>query len=150
MPKAVITIEVKQHRAMWKLVNEQVGTEEFRTWIFDLTNGKSESSSDLNFDQKNYVIEKLGGTPFRRNRKNYGSNVIDIDTAKQGKLLNDWWFKYSHRTKEGLEKLCEKTIKKNTPITVKDYQQMIEAVKAMNKREEQNPTFINAETKEAA
>lgn len=140
----------RQHAAMWSLVRSKMSDEDFRELIFDLTNGKSESSSALNFDQKNYVIEKLGGTPFVRSRRDVNrqrakTGVKNIDTGLQEKLLNDLWFKFPHRTANGFESMCLRQIKREKPVTTHQFNTMIETVKAMNARETQQPT-----TKEAA
>lgn len=141
MPKRKFkTLAERQHAAMWSLVKNNMTDEDFREMIFDMTNGKSESSSALSFDQKNEVISKLGGTPFTKslrdiNRQRAKTGVENIDTRLQEKLLNDLWFAFPYRTPGGLEKICLSTIKRAKPLTTKDFNKVIEAVKDMNKPE---------------
>lgn len=136
------TVEQIQHGAMWALVRKNMTDAEFREWIYDLTNGKSESSSELNFDQKNFVIEKLGGRPFSkpaqsRRTENHRKQKAGIETLVTSTYLDamrNRWREIDGRTDEGLEALCLRTIKVSKPRTMNECKKMVEAIKSMNKR----------------
>lgn len=140
--KKTRSVEDIQRGAMWALVRKNMSDSDFREWIFDLTNDKSESSSDLTFEQKNHVIEKLGGRPFTkptksRRTENHNKQKAGIDTLVTPTYMDAMrkrWREIPGRTDEGLEALCLRTIKAAKPRTMKECQKMIEAIKSMNLR----------------
>ena len=148
MPKQAKKTETtadRQRKAMWQLVRKTMTTDEFRVWIFELTNGKSESSSDLSFEQKNHIILKCGGVPFssRQKRKTTyfakKSNVVEIDPISPEALYTIGEFRAKLPglvSNESFEKLCNRTIKKPFPTRVIDGQRIIEALKSMIKQAE--------------
>ena len=132
------TVADRQHAGMWGLVKKNMTDQEFREWIFELTGGKSESSSDLSFDQKNYIISKLGGTPFeskQKRRTQYFPNVKKMVTKEQLDKIDDLCT-LKGIGKDGLKSLCNRMLKVDHPRTVSDGQKIIEAIKAMIEREQ--------------
>lgn len=140
--KKTRTVEQIQHSAMWGLVKQNMTDEEFRAWIFELTNGESESSSDLTFEMKNYIIKKLGGNPFtkpstNRRTENYRKQKAGVETLVTPThldLMRTYWRKVKERTDEGLEALSLRIIKVKKPRTTKECSKVIEAIKSMNSR----------------
>lgn len=142
--KKTRTVQQIQHSAMWGLVKQNMTDEEFRVWIFELTNGESESSSDLTFEMKNYIIKKLGGNPFTlpknntsRRTENYRKQKAGVETLATSThldLMRTLWRKGEGRTDEGLESLSLRIIKAKKPRTSKECSKVIEAIKSMNRR----------------
>jgi flagellar motility protein MotE (MotC chaperone) len=140
--KKTRTIPEIQHAAMWGLVKQNMTEEEFRVWIFELTNGESESSSDLTFEMKNHIIKKLGGNPFTKptaNRRtaNYQKQKAGVETLVTPTYIDAMkkrWRQVEGRTDEGLETLCLRINKVKRPRTMKECSKVIEAIKSMNKR----------------
>lgn len=133
------TVADRQHAAMWACVKKNMTDSDFREWIFDLTNGKSESSSDLSFEQKNHIISKLGGTPFeskQKRRTQYFTNVKKMITADQKAKIEDLCI-VRGMSSDGLKSLCTRMLKKAYPTTVQEGQKVIEAIKAMIERDAQ-------------
>lgn len=155
MPKFIPRTN-KQNSAFHKLLNKwKFDSEAKAQFVFDITKGRTESSKEMSFDEMNFAIEKLGGTPFqskeKRQTRYFPKNVVGLDPiskeaiqvmeeyrAKLPRLLNDDAFK----------NLCLRTIKKEYPTRVKDGQRMIECLKAMSKRATASATA--PEIKEAA
>lgn len=112
-----------------------------------ISGGTVERLSLLNFDQANAVIRRLGGEPLnppgsqltsRRTvsyrRKKAG--VVQIASAAQLRMLADLAAGRGI-TDTGLKNLCTKMIKKPVPRTSAEATKIIEAIKAMNKRDAQ-------------
>lgn len=140
--KKTKTVDQIQQGAMWALVRKNMSDEDFRVWIFDLTNGKSESSSDLSFEQKNHIIEKLGGRAFTKPNKsrrteNHNKQKAGIETLVTPTYMDALrrrWREIEGRTDEGLAALCLRIVKANKPRTMAECSKVIEAVKSMNSR----------------
>lgn len=133
-----------QNKLMFS-VAAQVGVshDDLREWTFEITNGRTEHTSELYYAQAVEIINRLQAlanphqTPRRTtNYRRAKTGVINIDVAAQAKLLNELWFEYPTRTASGLESLCLRTIKIEKPRTTKEFNPIIEAVKSMNNREE--------------
>ncbi|MBX7170175.1 MAG: hypothetical protein K1X72_04405 [Pyrinomonadaceae bacterium] len=147
MPKSKVkkkkTLEQLQHGAMWDLVKRNMTEDQFRDWIFTLTNGESESSAALTFEMKNHVITQLGGTAFTRPSKSrrtmqherQKNGVETLVTPTMMDLMRSRWRMVEGRTDEGLEQLSLNIIKVKKPRTTKECSKVIEAIKSMNSRE---------------
>lgn len=117
------------------------------------SHGRVDRLSLLTFDEANRLITTLGGEPLSftttprrtRNYRNQQAGIQMIASAAQQQKLEDLWFAVYGRTPQGLETLCERTIKSPRPRTALEAGKMIEAVKSMNRRAaaptEVEPTF---------
>lgn len=108
----------------------------------DQTGGQVERLSQLSFDQANAMISHLGGDPIGATRlpkrtANYHrqkAGVRQIETKKHLDLIDEL-ARLRNMSPEGLEKLCMRMIKKPRPTTTKEGNAIVEALKAMNKRD---------------
>jgi hypothetical protein len=64
------------------------------------------------------------------------AGVKQIVSPAQVKKIDDLWFRFSHRTAQGLDALVRRTIKRPSPTTTEEANKIIEAIKSMNRREE--------------
>ncbi len=122
--------------------------------VKEATNGRETSSSKMSFDEMNWAIEiKLGGTAFasRTKRKTtwYPKNVVGmISPQAKDKITEIRNMRPQLASPEAWQRFCQRMLHKSEPRTVTDGQKVIEALKAMNKRDAENTPV--AETKEAA
>lgn len=140
MPK----FRTKAQNSMIFAIAAKIGVthDDLREWTFEITKERTDHTSELYFNEAVRIIDRLQGyanadnTPRRTvNYRRAKAGVVSIDTAKQAKLLNELWFKYPHRTQCDLDSICVRVTKLEKPRTTKDFNKVIEAVKAMNKRE---------------
>ena len=112
-----------------------------------VSGGTVDRLSLLPFGVANTMIRRLGGEPLnppgspttsrrtaRHRRQQAG--VVQIASAAQQKLLNDLAAGRGI-TDDGLKKLSTTMIKKPVPRTTAEVSKLIEAIKAMNKRDAQ-------------
>lgn len=112
-----------------------------------VSGGAVERLSLLSFGQANQMIRELGGDPIphqtpgggpsrteRHRRQKAG--VVRIASPGQLRVLSDLAAGRGI-TDQGLKNLCNKMIKKPAPRTSAEASKIIEAIKAMNKRDEQ-------------
>lgn len=141
MPK-FIKRTTNQNRALHKLLSKHRFTNEDKAeMVFDVTNGRTEHSSEMSFDECNAMIERLGGTPFwskqNRHTQYFPKNVIGIISPQaKEKIAEERNKRPQLAGVEAWHRFCQRTIKKNEPRTVTDGQKIIEALKAMNRRDE--------------
>lgn len=110
----------------------------------------SRSLSGLNFNQANRVIERLGGNAFaaappnisRRtlNHRRQMAGIVEEFLTQQQEIKIAELRESRKMSAEGFASLCQHTIKRHAPLTVKDGKKIIEAIKAMNKRDAANRT----------
>lgn len=111
----------------------------------DVSGGPVERLSCLTFGQANEIIRRLGGEPLNPPGSNGGprrtvsyrrraAGIVQIATAAQLRLLNDLAAGRGI-TDAGLKNLCSKMIKKPAPRTTLEANKIIEAIKAMNARD---------------
>lgn len=140
MPKKNLRTN-QQNKALHLLLNKHGFTSDDKAeMVFDLTNGRTEHSSEMSFDEANAMIERLGGTPFRSRQKRqtqyFPKNVIAlVSTQAKEKIVE---LRNQRPLLAGVEawhRFCQRTCGKTEPRTVKDGQKIIEALKAMNKRD---------------
>jgi hypothetical protein len=117
------------------------GKEDLEELAFEISEGRVERLSLLSFDEANAMIGHLGGEPFgelsprtvRHRRQQAG--VPTIATNKQLRFLYDLADRRGI-SDDGLERLCRRMIQKPKPRTTADANKIIEAIKAMNRRDE--------------
>lgn len=122
--------------AKWKMHHEDL-----RDLAFDVTQGRTDKISELTFDEANGMISRLGGTPFhsksKRTVQHYRqqAGIKQIATEKHLKLMRDLAERRG-MSAEGLGDISAGVNKGNrTPHTTKEVNNVIEALKAMNKRD---------------
>lgn len=135
----------QQNAAFHRLIGSRGLTNEDKSeLVFDITNGRTESSKSMSFDEMNFAIKKLGGTEFssRLKRKTTfypksKSNIVLIDPISPEALftLNEYRQKLPRLiADDAFCKLCKTVIKKPFPTRVGDGQKMIECLKSMSRR----------------
>lgn len=124
----------------------------------DVTSGRVGRLSTLSFDDANAMIHRLGGEPFdpvgptpRRtvNHRRQKAGIRQIETVKHLNLIDEL-ARLRNMSPAGLEKLCRRMIKKSRPTTTEDGNKIVEALKAMNRRDGLHPKPIIRSSKEAA
>lgn len=126
--------------------------EDLRDFAFEYSGGRTDHTSELYIKEADNLINYLDSLANPKDANQLSQRTINyhkqkagigtIETQAQLKLINDLWFKYSHRTASGLESICLRTIKIEKPRTTKEGNKIVEAIKAMNAREEKNSVFI--------
>ena len=109
----------------------------------DQTDGKVERLSLLTFDQANAMITHLGGDAFpapghvavrTANHRKQKAGIKTVETGKHLRLIADLAAK-RNMSEIGLASLCMRIIKRSSPQTTAQGNKIIEALKAMNKRD---------------
>ncbi len=139
-----------------------VSHEDLRDFASEVSGGRTSHTSELYFNEAQEIISRLekaaNPAPVSKRtvqyRRQKAGNVVNIETARQEKMLNEIWFAYPHRTAFGIEAICRRTIHKPAPKTTIEFNKIIEAVKSMNSREEAksnpNSEITNPKSKEVA
>lgn len=109
----------------------------------DITSGRVERLSMLSFDEANALIKRLGGDPVSakpsapRRTVNYRKQKAGVPTlagpyhlAKMDRLAAD-----RGMSPEGLERMCMRMLRSKRPRTAQGCNAVIEALKAMNRRD---------------
>lgn len=106
------------------------------------TEGKTASLAELTFDEANKVIVMLGGEPFRaygnsKRNENYKKQQAGVKSIETDNHLNfiDELARLRGMTPEGVEKLATRMRLPWPPRTTAEGNKIIEALKAMNKRD---------------
>ena len=124
----------------------------------DVSGGRVERLSLLSWEEANAMIVRLGGEPFTssglpvaRRTENYRNQKAGIKRIETGRHLDliDELARLRNMSPEGLEKLCRRMIKKPRPTTTQEGNKIVEALKAMNRRDRLYPRSTRR-TKEAA
>jgi hypothetical protein len=139
MPKKLR--DKQQNKVMWGLFNAWgFDREAIDELVYEVTNGRTTHTSKLYFDEANEVIKRLQGnptSPLKTYRK------ADEVTSTHLDFMRRIWRQMPNRTNEGLKNLCKRMLKDengkalDVPKTTKQCSQVIEAIKAMNKRAKQ-------------
>ena len=149
----------EQLRAIFGLGRKRgCGKEELEELAADVTNERVDRLSGLSFDEANAMIRRLGGDPFpgegdvsRRtlNYRRQKAGVKQLETVKHLSLIDEL-ARLRNMTPEGLEKLCQRMLNgKRRPTTTAEGNKIVEALKAMNRRDGLYPRST-VTTKEAA
>lgn len=137
----------EQLRAIFGLGKKvNCGKEDLEELAYQMFDAKVERLSQLSFEQANAMIHRLGGEPFSdqssspplsRRTVNYHrqkAGVKQIETGRHLNLIKEL-ARLRSMTPEGLEKLCLRMIKKPAPVTTSEGNKIVEALKAMNRRD---------------
>ncbi len=116
--------------------------EDLENLAFELTNGRVERLSTLTFREANAMIERLGGSPLsqtpgrtlRHRRQKAG--VPQIASHAQLEFLRKL-AEARGITDDGFERLCRRMLRgQPRPRTTAEANKIIEAIKAMNRRDD--------------
>lgn len=118
--------------------------------VFDITGGRTEHSSEMSVDECNRMIVRLGGKAISNSRRSQQldrqiAGVKQIATAKHRNLME---MKARNRgiSKDGLGDLSAKVNKGvRIPRTSEEVNHVIEALKAMDKRDKTFGAFKKPE-----
>jgi hypothetical protein len=119
------------------------GEDDLRELAADVSHGRVERLSMLNYDEANAMIVRLGGEPFDSSRTprrtvNYHRQQAGVKQIAQPVHLEKMVRLADGRgiSKDGLERLCRRMLKGNSwPRTTDETNKIIEALKAMNARD---------------
>lgn len=103
--------------------------------------GRTDSLSQLSFQEANVAIKKLGGQPVSleavsRRTENHRKQQAGVVTMASQKALHymDKLAEERGMTPQGLERLCMRMFKSKRPRTARACSAVIEALKSMNTR----------------
>ncbi len=121
-----------------------------------ITRGRTMSLSTLTFEEANFMIEVLGGTPFSlftrsKRTENYRKQVAGIKTIETDahlKKIEDLAAQLGWDA-DRLRGFCQRQVKKDSPATTEDGNKVLEGLKAMNRRDGLL-AFKTSETSETA
>lgn len=129
------------------------GEEDLRALAADVSGGRVERLSLLSFDEANAMIVRLGGEAFAKGSRtprrtvNYHRQQAGVQQIAQADHLSKMDALAAGRgiSPEGLERMCRKMLKGNSrPRTTSETNKIIEALKAMNKRDRQRRKEVAA------
>ncbi len=136
----------QQNRAIWALAHKLGFNDDDVHQLVEEVTGK-QSIRALSRKEADDVIVKMGGTPFFRDTKNTPRRTVSYRRQQTGvatlvsdsqiDLLNSLAARRG-MSAQGLKSLCLRMIKREAPLTTKDANKIIEALKAMNARDENN------------
>lgn len=128
---------IHQRRSVTKITDEN-----YRVLVFNLTNGRTETSAEMTTQEADELIKALGGVPPVRSRRtqqrrNKAAGVIGLITPAQTQTLNAlaearWGVNFA----QPLQSLCQRMHRRKSPRTSKQAQSLIEAIKAMQARDQ--------------
>ena len=131
---------LQQNRVIHQLIGRRgLDIGEKASLVSEVSGGRTESSAQLTREEANKLIKRLGGEPISLSRrtqqlKRQEAGVKQIISHKQREYMFSIWNRFPHRHPSGLDKLCERTIKRQRPRTTEEANKVIEAIKAMNLR----------------
>lgn len=151
---------LQQNRAIFGLGQKRgCAHEDLREVAFDVTGGRTDSIKQLNFDEANGVIKRLGGREFvaqplaghsrrtvQHHRQTAGVKQI-VTTEQKGKI--ERLLQQRSIGADGYKSLCRRMLKHDEPRTTIEANKIIEALKAMIARDRVFGAFKKDE-KEAA
>lgn len=112
-----------------------ISEDDYRAAILSISDGRTDSSADLDTKEANQLIEKLGGTAPRAKQ---GGTVVTLVSAGQRNLITKLSVtRWKENYPTALKAFCQsqKVIGKAYPRTSKEAQRVIETLKAMNSRD---------------
>ncbi|MGE0133290.1 MAG: phage protein GemA/Gp16 family protein [Blastocatellales bacterium] len=134
----------EQVRSIWSRARERKMSDEQLHDLVEAETGQR-SIRALSREQADKVIVALGGVPLtkkvaKRTRQHHHQQrgVKQIVTEEQLKLMDDL-ARGRNWSDETLTKFCRRMIKRERPATTVQANKIIEALKAMNARDEQPP-----------
>lgn len=142
-----------QLRAIFGLGKQvNMAKEDLEELAADVTGGRVERLSLLSFDEANAIIVRLGGDAFpgaghvnarTANHRRQKLGVKQVETNKHLRLIRDLAAK-RNMSDAGLASLCMRIIKKPAPVTTAQGNKIVEALKAMNRRDTATATLRRA------
>jgi hypothetical protein len=132
-----------QLKAIFGLAKKnRVDEDTLHEYAFQFTQGRTDRLSLLSFDEANALIKRLGGDPFASSRtprrtENYRRQQAGVQQIAQPGHLEKMWKLAVERSMSanGLERMGLRMIKHWPPRTTDETNKIIEALKAMNKRD---------------
>ncbi len=164
-------IRTKAQNVMIHTLAAKIGLEknDLHELAFDISGERTEHTSELYVEEAAKLINWLqlkaspnaAKIPSRRTMqyRRQQAGVKQIVTPEHIDKMRRLWFAKPGRTESGLESLTLRQIKREKPHTTHECNSVIEAVKAMNRREgiveafgknNPNPEIQNPKSKEAA
>lgn len=144
---------VDQLRAIFGLgKNLGMDKEALEELAAEKTCGQVTRLSLLTFDQANAMIEHLGGEAFpgtghvaarTANYRKQKAGIKTVETNRHLRLIADLAAK-RNMSEAGLAKLCMRVIKRPSPATTAQGNKIVEALKAMNRRDTGTATVRRA------
>jgi hypothetical protein len=133
---------IKQNNAIFGLAAKHgIDHESLRDLAAEVSDGRVDRMGQISFDEANKIIHRLGGDPFNsrqaRRTVNYQRQQAGVHQIAQGSHIELMKKLADGRgiSDEGLERLCQRMIKSPRPRTTYETNKIIEALKAMNKRD---------------
>lgn len=129
-----------QVKAIWSRARQRAMTDDQLHDLVEAETGQR-SIRALNRAQADKVIVALGGVPLtkkpRRTRQHHHQKhgVKQIVSDEQLKLLNDLAAR-RNISPDGMKRLCQRMLRKDAPTTTIEANKIIEALKAMNARDD--------------
>lgn len=131
--------DLQQNKVLWGLFNAWgFDREAIDEMAEDVTGGRTKHTSKLYFNEANEVIKRLQGSPTSPTRTYRKAGEV---TSTHIDFMRRIWREVEGRTDEGLKSLCRRMLKDENgnpldkPITSTQCNKVVEAIKAMNKRE---------------
>jgi galactokinase len=159
MPKTAMKTKAQNSAIFGLGARLKCSHEDLRELAFDVTNGRTDQISELTFDEANGMISRLGGRPFVKNpqfdskrAEQHRKQEAGVETIATGTHKD---FMRSLARKRGMDAagLGDLSAKVNKglrePRTSKEVNRVVEAIKAMNRRDRTFNAFKKDE-KEAA
>lgn len=135
---------IKQNNRIFGLAAKRgLDHDQLREFAKEVSEGRAVRLSEISFDEANDIIKRLGGDPLPRQElsarterhRRYKAGIDRIAGADQLKLMRDLAARRGI-TEDGLERLCRRMLKgRHYPRTSAEVSKIIEAIKAMNKRD---------------
>lgn len=127
---------IHQRRSVTKITEEN-----YRVLVFNLTNGRTETSAEMTTQEADELIKALGGVPPVRSRRtqqrrNQKAGVVALVTPAQTQtLITLAEARWGNDYIKPLQSLCQRIHRRSAPHTSKQAQSLIEAIKAMQARD---------------
>ena len=144
---------LQQNRAIFGLgVKRGCAHEDLRELAFDVTKGRTDQISKLSFSEANGMIERLGGRAFtpqfgsKRTQQHHHQKAVVItivSTDQKGKI--EKLLRGRNIGADGYKSLCLRMLNHTEPHTTMEASKIIEALKAMNKRDQTFGAFKKSE-----
>lgn len=136
----------KQNRIIHSLVNRWNFTGDDKAeMVFGITEGRTCSTKEMTFDEANVMIKRLDGRPVvEQPLKDKSRRTVQYHRQKQGveQIITPTMKDFIHSLQrgrnmsdDGLKSLCRRMLKKDFPQTNKEANKIVEAIKAMNRRD---------------
>ena len=128
--------------------------DDLRDWTFEITEGRTEHTSELYYDEAVKIINRLQSYVDKKDGKvsqrtiqyrRQQAGIKQIVTQDQLDKIQRDWKAVEGRTPSGLESLCFGILNYDKPRTTADANKVIEAIKSMNKRAQKSTNISKGE-----